>query len=309
MLRNLLIAALACPLAPFAMAHDKDTTSPFDPTVQDLTLERGGPPMLGIHWAREHAANHARPSKSPVMTYHGGKIMTTAVTQAIFWGPSWANANFAADKITGLDLWYQGHSNSNYAKTVDEYTGSNGTVGAVTTHLDHLIDTSTASGGNNTSTILAEVCKVVSSPDSQGNGYYAVYSDVKRGGAQYCAYHSAGTCSGMPVQFAFFFNLDGDSGCDPQDTSGQHSQGLAALANVTAHELAEARSDPASPGAWYDSSGAENGDKCAWTFGAPLVTFSNGTQWKLQGEWSNAAYNKGTGYPNSAGQKGCLSGL
>jgi len=309
MLRNLLIAALACPLAPFAMAHDKDTTSPFDPTVQDLTLERGGPPMLGIHWAREHAANHARPSKSPVMTYHGGKIMTTAVTQAIFWGPSWANANFAADKITGLDLWYQGHSNSNYAKTVDEYTGSNGTVGAVTTHLDHLIDTSTASGGNNTSTILAEVCKVVSSPDSQGNGYYAVYSDVKRGGAQYCAYHSAGTCSGMPVQFAFFFNLDGDSGCDPQDTSGQHSQGLAALANVTAHELAEARSDPASPGAWYDSSGAENGDKCAWTFGAPLVTFSNGTQWKLQGEWSNAAYNKGTGYPNSTGQKGCLSGL
>jgi hypothetical protein len=309
MLRNLLIAALACPLAPFAMAHDKDTTSPFDPTVQDLTLERGGPPMLGIHWAREHAANHARPSKSPVMTYHGGKIMTTAVTQAIFWGPSWANANFAADKITGLDLWYQGHSNSNYAKTVDEYSGSNGTVGAVTTHLDHLIDTSTASGGNNTSTILAEVCKVVSSPDSQGNGYYAVYSDVKRGGAQYCAYHSAGTCSGMPVQFAFFFNLDGDSGCDPQDTSGQHSQGLAALANVTAHELAEARSDPASPGAWYDSSGAENGDKCAWTFGAPLVTFSNGTQWKLQGEWSNAAYNKGTGYPNSAGQKGCLSGL
>jgi hypothetical protein len=78
---------------------------------------------------------------------------------------------------------------------------------------------------------------------------------------------------------------------------------------VSAHELAEARSDPASPGAWYDSSGAENGDKCAWTFGAPLVNFTNGTQWKLQGEWSNAAYSAGRGYPNSAGQRGCLSGL
>ena len=66
MLRNLLIAALACPSATLALAHDKDTTSPFDPTVQDLTLERGGPPMLGIHWAREHAASHAaRPTKSP----------------------------------------------------------------------------------------------------------------------------------------------------------------------------------------------------------------------------------------------------
>jgi hypothetical protein len=308
MLRKLLIAALACPLGQVALAHDKDTTSPFDPNVQDLTLERGGPPMLGIHWAREHAASHARPTKSPVMTYHGGKIMTTAVTQAIFWGPSWTNATFVGDKITGLESWYAGHGDSNYAKTSDEYTGSNGQVGAITSPMPHLLDSSTASGGNNTSVILAEVCKMVSSPDSQGNGYYAVYSDVKRGGAQYCAWHSAGTCNGMPVQFAFFFNLDGDSGCDPQDTSGLHSQGLAALANVTAHELSEARSDPASPGAWYDSQGAENGDKCAWTFGAPLVAFPNGTHWKLQGEWSNKAYNAGTGYPNSSGQKGCLSG-
>jgi len=239
------------------------------------------------------------------MTYHGGKIMKTATTQAIFWGPSWSSPG---DKINGIDLFYAGHGGSNYAKTSDEYTGSNGQVTATTTHLGHLVDTSTAAGGNNTSVILAEVCKMVSSPDSQGNGYYAVYSDVKRGGAQYCAYHSAGTCNGMPVQFAFFFNLDGDPGCDPQDTSGLHSQGLAALANVSAHELAEARTDPTSPGAWYDGQGAENGDKCAWTFGAPLVTFSNGTQWKLQGEWSNAAYNAGTGYPNSAGQRGCLSG-
>ena len=308
-LRKLLIAALACPLGQAALAHDKGTTSPFDPSVQDLTLPHQGPPMLGIHWSREdHASHQARPTKNPNMTYHGGKIMTTAVTQAIFWGPSWMTD--PSDKRSGIDSFYTGHSGSNYAKTVDEYTGLNGTVvGATTSYSGHLVDTSAASGGNNTSVILAEVCKVITAPDPSGNGYYPVYSEVKRGGAQYCAYHSAGTCGGIPVQFAFFFNLDGDPGCDPQDTSGQHSQGLAALANVSAHELSEARSDPASPGAWYDGSGAENGDKCAWTFGAPLVTFSNQTKWKLQGEWSNAAYNAGTGYPNSSGQKGCLSGL
>ncbi|HZW73474.1 MAG TPA: hypothetical protein VFF43_07990 [Caldimonas sp.] len=308
MLRHLLIVALAAPLPVLAAGHDKDTTSPYDPTVEDLNLDRGGPPMLGIHWGREHAASHSRPRSNPLMTYHGGKIMKTAVTQAIFWGPSWNNASFAADKMTGIDQFYAGHSGSNYAKASDEYTGSNGQVTSTTTTMTHLVDPSTAAGGNSTSVILAEVCKMVSSPDSQGNGYYAVYSDVKRGGAQYCAWHSAGTCNGIPVQFSFFFNLDGDPGCDPQDTSGQHSQGLAALANVSAHELSEARTDPSSPGAWYDGQGAENGDKCAWTFGAPLVTFSNGTQWKLQGEWSNAAYNAGTGYPNSAGQRGCLSG-
>ena len=278
------------------------------------------PPMLGVHWAKgEDPALKAQES-GPVafarrganMTYHGGKIMPTAVSKIIFWGSSWSNGTFAGDKITGLDSWYTGHSGSNYAKTVDEYTGSNGQVGATTTHQGHIIDTSTASGGGNTSTILNEVCKQITAgnivPDASGNGYYAVYSDVKRGNAGYCAWHSAGSCGGKAVQFAFFFNLDGDPGCDPADSTTGHSQGLAALANVTAHELSEARSDPASPGAWYDSSGAENGDKCAWTFNVPSVTLSNGTKWKLQGEWSNAAFTAGTGYPNSSGQKGCIDG-
>ncbi len=240
------------------------------------------------------------------MTYHGGKILPDVFTKSIFWGTSWRT--YSGDKITGMDSWYQGFGGSNYAKTSDEYTGSNGQVGPNTTYEGHVIDTSASTSGNNTSTILAEVCKAVPNPDPGGNGYYAVYADTKRNG-NYCAYHSAGTCNGTPVQFAYFFNLDGDAGCDPQDTSGLHSQGLAALANVSGHELSEARTDPSNPGAWYDSSGEENGDKCAWTFGAPLVTFvSNGSEWKIQGEWSNAAYNLGNGYPNSSGQRGCLSG-
>ena len=43
-------------------------------------------------------------------------------------------------------------------------------------------------------------------------------------------------------------------------------------------------------------------------FGGPLITLSNGSQWKVQGEWSNNAYNAGTGYPNRSGQNGCLGG-
>ena len=247
------------------------------------------------------------------MTYHGGKILPTVVTKAIFWGPSWANSTFVGDKITGLDSWYTGASGSNYAKTVDEYTDQFGhQVSATSTHQGHVIDTSTATGGGSTSAILNEVVKQVNAGNivlnSNGDSYIPVYVDVKRGNAGYCAWHSSGTIGGTIVQFAFFFNLDGDPGCDPGDTTTGHSQGLAALANVTAHELSEARSDPAGPGAWYDSSGAENGDKCAWTFNVASVKFPNGTSWKLQGEWSNAAYSAGTGYPNSSGQRGCLDG-
>ncbi len=285
---------------------------------EDLNV-KNRPPVLGIHWARgEEPAlvSRAARKRSPLMTYHGGKIMPTVVSRSIFWGPSWTNGTFVGDKVTGLDAWYTGHDGSNYAVTVDEFTDTvNGghQVGSIgLTHQGHIIDTSTAAGGGNTSKILAEVCKQITAgnivPDPSGDGYYPVYSDVKRGNAGYCAWHSAGTCGGKLVQFAFFFNLDGDPGCDPQDTQTGHSQGLAALANVTAHELSEARSDPASPGAWYDSGGAENGDKCAWTFNVPNVTFTDGNKWKLQGEWSNAAYSAGTGYPNSSGQHGCLDG-
>ena len=301
----LLTAAVCVPVLAFGQWASPQSVP------EDLS-NTGEPPMLGIHWARgfEPAARlreaHRGGGGSALMTYHGGKILTTAFTKNIFWGTSWSS--YTGDKITGLETWYMGFGGSNYAMTSDEYTGSNGQVGATTTHQGNVIDASQSSGGSRTSTILAEVCKVVTSPDPGGNGYYAVYTDTPRGHASYCAYHSYGTCGGTPVQFAFFFDLDGDAGCDPQDTSGLHSQGLAALANVSGHELSEARTDPANPGAWYDSSGAENGDKCAWTFNVPLVTFSNGSQWKVQGEWSNAAYTSGTGYPNSSGQKGCLDG-
>jgi len=288
---------------------------------QDLSTLHGRPepPMLGIHWARgfdpfarSNEAKNAPARKSPNMTYHGGKIMPTSVSKNIFWGSSWNNSAFVGDKISGLDSWYTGFSASNYAKTSDEYTGTNGQVGDSTVNQGWIIDTSTPANGSSTSAILAEVCKQITNgsitADPNGNGYYPVYVDVKRGNAGYCAYHSAGTCNGQLVQFAFFFNLDGDPGCDPVDTTTGHSQGLAALSNVSGHELSEARTDPASPGAWYDSRGQENGDKCAWTFNVPSVAFSNGSQWKIQGEWSNAAYAAGTGYPNSSGQRGCLDG-
>ena len=279
--------------------------------VEDLTIH-GEPPMLGVFWTREmHSARPRDARRTPNMTYHGGKIMPSATTKAFFRGAGWLSPG---DKITGMDTWYSGFSGSHYQATVSEYTGTNGTAGSSpTSHQGHYVNTAAETSNGSTSAVLAEVCADITASgtqiDASGNGYYALYSDQPRGNAGYCAWHSAGTCGGKAIQFAFFWKLDGDAGCDPGDTSGLHSQGLAAIANVSAHELAEAMSDPASPGAWYDSSGAENGDKCAWTFGGPLASFSNGSKWKLQGEWSNAAFTAGTGYPNSSGQNGCIGGL
>ena len=294
---------LAVPLLALVAACGGGVSTSDSETSTDALQADTAPPE-GAHVFYARGAARA-PSSSPDMTWHNGDVLATTTAGAVWWGASWPT--FTGDKITGLDQWYQGFGGSNYAGTSDEYTGANGQVTSSVTYVGHFVDGSSAPGhAPKVSAIVAEACTYF--PNPSANGFYAVYVDTKRGHAGYCAWHSWSTCpSGAPIQVAFFFNLDGDAGCDPQDTSGLHSQGLAALANVSGHELSEARTDPRGAG-WFDSSGAENGDKCAWTYGAPLVTFSNATQWKIQGEWSNAAFNAGTGYPNSQGQNGCLSG-
>jgi hypothetical protein len=265
------------------------------------------PPMAGIHWARGQVPA-AAPSKSPNLVYHGGNVMHGTVVAPIYWGTSW-DPTLSGDKITSLASFYQGIGGSTYAATNGEYTDTSGAhVSTQVTYQTSHVDNSVApSSGNRTSPILAKVCAVVGTT-AVPNGYYPVYVDSPRGHSRFCAWHSAGTCpNGTPVQFAFFYNLDGDAGCDPQDGSGQHSQGVAALANVSGHELSEMLTDP-QLNAWYDSNGAENADKCAWTFGTPLLSFRNGTQWKIQGNWSNAAFSSSSGYPNNSGQKACLDG-
>lgn len=282
--------------APSASKDTRDTSDPgLDPEAA----------AHGVHWAKG-VVRGARPTSSPNMTLHGGEVMNNAVAQPIFWGTSWAT--YSGDEITGMDTWYAGFGGSNYAATSNEYSGTNNTkVTSSVSAIAHVTDTTAATGGQKVAPILAEVCKMVKSPVA--NGYYAVYTDLPRGHAGYCAWHSYGTCGSTPVQIAFFWKLDGDAGCDPQASAnlGGHSQGLLAASNVSGHELSEARTDPRN-GGWYDSSGAENGDKCAWTFGAESLTFTNGSVWKIQGEWSNNAYNSATGYPNSKGQNGCLGG-
>ena len=63
------------------------------------------------------------------------------------------------------------------------------------------MDPSAASGGGSTSAILAEVAKNIINPDPTGNGYYPVYTDLPRGNAGYCAWHSSGSINSVRVQF------------------------------------------------------------------------------------------------------------
>lgn len=252
----------------------------------------GGPPQIAAGPAHgyvpsRNASRGGHGHQSPLV-WHGGPVMHVTKVVPIFWGSSWSSSTFKGDKLTGLDTFYTGVGGTPYLHTNSEYTDGSGHVNTSTlTKGTDLTDTSaTPKGAPSTSQVLAEVAKETGNNPMSG-AYYPVYSDQPRGTAGYCAWHSSGTINGIQVEFGFFFNLDGDPGCDPQAPSSvNHSQGLSALANVSGHELSEMLTDP-QLNAWYDQQGNENADKCAWTFNG-LVTIG-GQSWKIQQNWSNAA--------------------
>jgi hypothetical protein len=258
-------------------------------------------------------ANAARPSGGggKNLLYHGGVVRSATTTvQPIYWGNSWSSAD---GKISELATLYGGLTLSNgYAHTNAEYYDTvNGThaVSPGMAYSQRIMDPSQAvTGDPTTQQIVDEVLRATGGNIVPG-GYYPVYVDSKRGNVGYCAWHSYGTTADGKTEFqiGFFFNLDNDSGCSPQDTASGHSEGVAALANVTGHEYSEMVTDP-QLGAWWDQQGNENADKCAWTFGSQLLSIG-GENWKIQGNWSNAAFNANRGY--GTGRKkvvGCIDG-
>jgi hypothetical protein len=266
---------------------------------QIIMLNRG---EVAARSLNAHAAGAGTASTSADMTLHGGDVLVANKTMAIFWG-AWNNPG---DIISGIDTFFSGWGGSGMAQDSSEYYGTTvGNVTATSTYLGHTVDSSTApKRALTTSGAVSEACKIVNNnPDP--NAVYFIYTSTGAGHVSYCAWHSWGSCSnGAPIQVAYMPNITGLTGCDPGSDVTSQSQGLAALANVTSHELSEAITDPRGAG-WFDSSNGENGDKCAWSFHND-VTLSNNSKWKLQMEWSNNAYNGGTGYPNTSGQNGCL---
>jgi hypothetical protein len=284
-----------------------DTGDAFDEaaTSDNGLLHGAAEPHMFVDKGNAGKPTHG--GSTPLLTYHNGNVLTHNNTYAIFWGSQWTNSNFAGDKISGISAFFTGYGGSNFAGTTTEYYDVENTakvnITTASTFMGAQIDASTVPSRALTTTgAVAEGCKIAgNNPDP--NDIYFIFTATGAGRVSYCAWHSWGTCSnGKPIQVAYMPNIDGIAGCDPGDTVTTHSQGLAALVNVTSHELSEAITDPRGTG-WTDQSGQEDGDKCAWTFGGPVTFLSNNTTWVLQQEWSNSAYNAGTGTP-----RGCIQG-
>jgi hypothetical protein len=184
------------------------------------------------------------------------------------------------------------------------YNGSNAHVSNSVTYGG---STNTGSGVYGTSLTDAEIQSIVRDALVSGvlpydtSGVYFVLTSAEVTASsgfctQYCGWHTYGTINGFNIKYSFVGNPDRcPSSCEAQTTGPNGNAGADGMASILAHELEETVTDP-NLNAWYDSRGAENADKCAWTFGATFTT-SNGSlanmtmggrNWLIQRNWVNA---------------------
>jgi serine protease len=114
-------------------------------------------------------------------------------------------------------------------------------------------------------------------------------------GTQYCAWHSSTSSSYGTLAYTNMpYVTDAGASC------GANFNGLGPLAGITivgGHEFAETETDIFPNVGWLDSSGSENGDKCAWISsgqGAAANVTMNGATFPVQSLWSNV-FNNGAG--------------
>ena len=243
------------------------------------------------------------------ISYHGGRVMKANPVNVYFiWYGDWSNGARASDSSSTVNLLEDlfsstGLNNSGYERINTTYGDTSGNVSGSLVRKASIYD----NYSHGTSLSDSEVKAVVSNAITSGklpktsNGIYFVLSssDVRETSGfctRYCGWHNHASISGSDIKYAFVGNPDRcPSACEAQTSSPNADSGADGMASIMAHESEEATSDP-DLNAWYDSSGEENADKCAWKFG-PLQTASNGSKynmtlanhhWLIQMNWENA---------------------
>lgn len=235
------------------------------------------------------------------ISYHGGPVIEGTTHIYYIWYGDWtkdagANAILTdfANNIGGSPYFNINTTYGDTAANVENsvfYVSSSSDSGSLGTRLTD----------NNIWTIATNAISSGKLP-LDGNGVYFVLTApgvAETSGflTQYCGWHSYGTYGSTNVKVAFVGDPAGASlgNCAAQTASSPNGDPSAdAMASVIAHELEESVTDPLL-NAWYDSSGEEDADKCAWTFGT--VYSANGAyanmqlgsrNYLIQQDWLNA---------------------
>lgn len=301
-------------LAACAPVDEDDAASAAAAHVDDLAPTGRGIGLLSH--ANEGAGDRGAPSGQAAVgsfsgngiNYHNGPVMLGEVHVYYVWYGNWAG-NTATTILTDLASSLGGSPYWNINTTY-----RNGAGAFVSNSLRYVAAT-TDDYSQGTALSDAQVRAVVTSAITSGrlpsdaNGVYLVLTsqDVTATSGfctSYCGWHTHATVNGVDIKYGFVGNAARCiSSCAAQSNGPNGNAGADGMASIIAHELEEAVTDP-DLNAWYDSTGRENADKCAWTFGA-LSTASNGARYNMtlgarrfliQQNWVNGPSGRSNGY-------------
>jgi hypothetical protein len=221
----------------------------------------------------------------PPITDHGGPLMATPNVYLIWYG-NWSQSN-GSDNSGGQQIirdFLFGLSGSNYYKTNTSYSVPTGTFTVVKEYSDKYSQ-GTRLSDSKVQTVVSNAIRYGKLPKDV-NGIYFVLtsSDVAETSgfcSQYCGWHTYGTISSSNIKYAFVGNANRClNACAAQAVGPNGNAGVDGMTSVIAHELEETNTDP-NLNAWYDANGAEDADKCAWTFGSNQKKSSNGAYYNM----------------------------
>jgi hypothetical protein len=239
------------------------------------------------------------------INYHNGPVLHTVNVYYIWYG-DWNGLD-----PTGPPILTDFVSNEGGSSYFDINTTYGDTTGGVPNAVAFAGQTTVA--GRSTSLADNDIANIVATalvqfggtPDTNGVYFVLTAPGINETSGfltQYCGWHNHGSFPNggttWDIKYSFVGNASGPSlgRCAEQTSNSPNGDaGADAMVSVIAHELEETATDP-DLNAWYDSSGEENADKCAWTFGA-TYTASNGSlanmnlggrDYLVQQNWLNA---------------------
>ncbi len=222
---------------------------------------------------------------TPPIAWNGGPVLKNSPNIYVIWYGSWNQSN-GSDTPAGQQIvrdFLYGLSGSPYLLINGTYYDGSGYVSGYTGNYTETSVGYPYGSKLKDSTITKIVSNYMSSSgnkDTNALYYVLTSSDVAETSgfcSRYCGWHTNGTIQGLDIKYSFVGNANRClSACSAQSTGPNGNAGVDGMVSVMAHELDEALTDPDPPTGWTDSSGSENGDKCAWTFGSAEYQVANG---------------------------------
>ncbi len=300
------------PRDPFFDAGDKGETIHVLPTPASIHVPWDVGPMFAVNKATVYPASYG----SGNLIDHGGLEISGAAFQAVYWNSSVSNSTATSlgystikDQVFAFISSFPDNANWDNSST-DDYTivqqyGSTSPIANTLVNLSPLLDSKPTQSSIKDSAIQSYLAGLFNGHALTPNSstIYGVYFPhgmkvLLSGGTSctsFCGYHSHFTYGNLQIKYAVFPYPD-CSGCKLSSLSVADM-----LTIIGSHEIREAVTDPGL-NAWYDRSGYEADDKCAWH---NLYKIVSGGFW-VQPEYSNGGAVTASGFTATYPGPGCV---